>query len=267
MIWALWNPYTWTNGRGNIHNIKTCIDRVHATSDWITLFPESKVFHLSRVKSDHCPILLKTNNSFRIGPKPFRFESMWMSHKDFPNIVKTSWKNLDLDLHETIDNFKNDLTHWKKTTLKNIFEQKKKNLSKLAGIQKNPHYCSNDQLIILEKNLNEEYLNILKNEEELWMLKSIVSWLSLEDKNTTFFHKSALIRRRRNKITQLIKQDGTVTQNSLEIGTEILNFLTSVHSQPPPNTSSVFQPPNSLPKIKNEDFHLLISPLIHMNFF
>lgn len=63
-------PFNWTNGRDNSPVIRTCIDRVHATSDWITLFPDSKVFHLPRPRSDHCPILLKTNNFHTQGVIP-----------------------------------------------------------------------------------------------------------------------------------------------------------------------------------------------------
>lgn len=124
---------------------------------------------------------------------------MWISDKDFPNIVKASWNRSDLQLHEIINDFKNNLVHWNINSFKNIYKQKKKKfLARLSGIQKNPCYCFDDQLRNLEKkNLNDEYLNILKYEEELWMLKSRVTWLSLGDKNNTFFHRSTLIRRRK----------------------------------------------------------------------
>lgn len=52
--------FTWTNNREFGCTIRTRIDRCHANPRWISLFPNSKVFHLPRIHSDHCPILLKT---------------------------------------------------------------------------------------------------------------------------------------------------------------------------------------------------------------
>lgn len=58
---------------------------------------------------------------------------------------------------------------------------------KLSGIQR--ILCSNnsDQLRNLEKKLHDEYINILRCEEELWMTESIVTWLTLGDKKKTNF--------------------------------------------------------------------------------
>lgn len=84
------SPFTWINGRGTIHNIKTRIDRAHANADWVSLFPDTKIYHLPRIYSDHCPILIKTDTTLIRGPKPFRFESMWMSHRDFHGLVTSA---------------------------------------------------------------------------------------------------------------------------------------------------------------------------------
>lgn len=62
-----------------------------------------------------------------IKPKPFKFETMWMSHIDFPNLVKNSWNLSNTHIHETIEDFKNRLTYWNNNTFKNIFKNKKKN--------------------------------------------------------------------------------------------------------------------------------------------
>lgn len=75
--------YTWTNCRDNNRLIKTRIDRFHANSDWISLFPNSKVFHLPRIRSDHCPLLLSTQPRCNMGPRPFRLELFWIKHPLF----------------------------------------------------------------------------------------------------------------------------------------------------------------------------------------
>lgn len=69
-------PFTWTNGRLGSQIVRTRIDRIHANFQWLSLFPDSKDFQLPRPRSDHCPILLKTQTFLHSGQKPFRFESM-----------------------------------------------------------------------------------------------------------------------------------------------------------------------------------------------
>lgn len=48
--------FTWTNCRDHNNIIRTRIDRGHASPSWLQLFPNTKIFHLPRVRSDHCPL-------------------------------------------------------------------------------------------------------------------------------------------------------------------------------------------------------------------
>lgn len=50
--------FTWSNNREHGKTIRTRIDRCHANSSWLNIFPNSIVSHLPRTHSDHCPILL-----------------------------------------------------------------------------------------------------------------------------------------------------------------------------------------------------------------
>ena len=50
-------------------------------------------------------------------------------------------------------------------------------------------------------------------EEELWGIKSRTDWITQGEQNTTFFHLSTLIRRSNNRITQIMKEDGTWEEN------------------------------------------------------
>ncbi|KAK9984570.1 hypothetical protein SO802_034095 [Lithocarpus litseifolius] len=55
-------------------------------------------------------------------------------------------------------------------------------------------------LLNLEKDLLKEFDMILRQEEELWAMKSQVSWMIQGERNTAFYHASTLIRRKRNQI-------------------------------------------------------------------
>ena len=50
-------------------------------------------------------------------------------------------------------------------------------------------------------------------EEELWGIKSRTDWLIQGERNTTFFHLSTLIRRSGNRITRIMKEDGSWEEN------------------------------------------------------
>lgn len=59
----------------------------------------------------------------------------------------------------------------------------------------------------LKKQLIDEYSSILLQEEEYWALKSRINVAAFRDRNTSYFHITAVVRRQRNKIRCL--KDGT----------------------------------------------------------
>lgn len=84
------SKYTWSNKRdGRTDLIFERIDKAFANSSWLDLFPTSWVMHLPRVTSDHHPLLLSTQRNFRnTNERTFRFESMWLRHKEFLPMLK-----------------------------------------------------------------------------------------------------------------------------------------------------------------------------------
>lgn len=87
--------YTWSNHRmRNGGLIMERLDRVYSKSDWLQEFNNVTVTHLPKIYSDHNPILVNLNNSTNnTYARPFRLETFWCSHSDFPRIVKESWEN------------------------------------------------------------------------------------------------------------------------------------------------------------------------------
>ena len=120
--------FTWTNKRefGGGGLIQCRMDRVWANPDWKSSFPEANVTHLARVNSDHCPVLLNlcpnlTNTSNR----PFRFQPMWLSHNDFPAIVREFWAGMEDDLAGAVTRFTHKTQIWNKEVFGNIFVSKR----------------------------------------------------------------------------------------------------------------------------------------------
>ena len=88
--------FTWSNCRDLPNLIQQRLDRVWVNSGWKFLYPEAIVSHLARFNSDHCPLLLSlAPNLGQRGHRPFRFQPMWLSHDDFPGIVREAWEGND----------------------------------------------------------------------------------------------------------------------------------------------------------------------------
>ncbi|XP_031378431.1 uncharacterized protein LOC116193821 [Punica granatum] len=103
--------FTWTNLRSSSSLIMERLDRVVANLSWHLLFLEAMVQYLPRTHSDHRPILLKLNPTMSTMNRPFRFESIWLSHIGFKNLVRNSWEQADFDHSKAIPLFKKNAQH------------------------------------------------------------------------------------------------------------------------------------------------------------
>lgn len=56
---------------------------------------------------------------------------------------------------------------------------------------------------VTEQELLDEYQTILQQEELLWYQKSRKEWIAFGDRNTSYYHRSTMIRRNQNKIGSL----------------------------------------------------------------
>lgn len=60
--------------------------------------------HLPRIHYDHSPLLLTIQTNTPKRNSIFRFETMWLSHQDFPKIVNHMW-NTNPPLIEVVEDF------------------------------------------------------------------------------------------------------------------------------------------------------------------
>lgn len=93
------------------------------------------------------------------------------------------------------------MKEWNKNFFRNLFYQKKRVIAKLKGVQLALSRNANDFLVGLKKDLRAELNEVSKLEEEFWAMKARITWLVEGDRNTSFFHTSAIVRRRRNHIS------------------------------------------------------------------
>jgi len=81
-------------------------------------------------------------------------------------------------------------------------------MARLGGIQKALADWPSVSLVDLERKLQADHCCVLSQEEELWALMSRVNWMLLGDRNTSIYHISTLVRRKRNSMTTIMFSSG-----------------------------------------------------------
>ncbi|XP_070015054.1 uncharacterized protein [Nicotiana sylvestris] len=100
--------YTWWNGRSE--------------EDWV------EVSQLSKIGSDHCPMLLKCDTESLTIKKSFRFLNFWVQHASFKDLVKENWKadfaaNPFVTFNHKLKKLKKALSTCSKATYGDIFQK------------------------------------------------------------------------------------------------------------------------------------------------
>lgn len=252
--------FTWSNGK-----VKEILDRGFCNADWRLNFPEAKVVHLPRIRSDHCPVLVQLQPSLgaaRTNP-PFRFQAMWMQHKDYYAFVNEAWSKSTEPIEHKIASLASELTTWNKQVFGNIliiFKQKRRLLARIGGIQRSCCHNDNQSLRKLELKLIKQYEELRDSETMLWKQKSREKWIQEGDRNTKFFHLTTLVRRRRNKIDGLFDAHGSWSDSHVVmkgIAKDFFMDLFSFHERP----DTRFIIPNLFPEVNCVELDQAVSPL------
>ena len=82
--------FTWSNSLEVVSRSR--LDRFLVTRTWEVKFPSICQKRLSRLLSDHFPIILEGGN-FHRGMRPFRFENMWLKDEGFVEKIRSWWES------------------------------------------------------------------------------------------------------------------------------------------------------------------------------
>lgn len=85
----LGGAYTWSDMQAN--PLLCRLDRFFRSVDFDVMFPEAVQMDLTRVISDHKPIMLVTKPGIQCKPY-FKFENGWIHHNDFLRKVEECWR-------------------------------------------------------------------------------------------------------------------------------------------------------------------------------
>lgn len=87
-----------------------------------------------------------------------------------------------------------------------------------------------DEILVKEGELLKELENVLEQEEVLWLQKSREKWCVHGDRNTKFFHMSTIIRRKRNRVEMLKKDETQWVSDAKELEKLAVDYFRKLYS-------------------------------------
>lgn len=185
----------------------------------------------SFLASDHAPMYVQMEPERKGDPKrrPFRFEAAWLKHDGFKELLSTSW-NSEMSTPEALVSLKEKLKKWNKKIFGDVIKRKEKLLVDIKEVQEELERNPSDGLLAREETLQKEFDVVLEQEEVLWYQKSREKWIVLGDRNTTYYHTSNIVRRKRNIIEMLKSEDGHWIDQSEQLEQLAMNYYKRLYS-------------------------------------
>jgi endonuclease/exonuclease/phosphatase family metal-dependent hydrolase len=192
--------YTWTNKCFSFATTYERLDRCLANVEWCMMYPETTVFHLPMMHSDHTPVLTVLNSNYSRPNKPFRFENWWLLDQDFHDVAHNSWRRSShREFNHKTKFLAQDLKKWRR--------KKSKNSDLLAHLEQqifqqqtlHPSVQNHN----LQNRLHTQHQDLLAKESAYHVQRYKKTWAFQGDRNTEFCHKAIIKRNRKNEISCL----------------------------------------------------------------
>ena len=224
--------FTWTNG-----STHSRLDRFLFTTNWEQTFQTIKQEALIKVESDHFPLVLDTN-PFKWGPTPFRFENMWLSHKDFVENFKKWWEESEVrgwegfKFMKKLEQVKQKLKAWNTEVFGDVRIIKGQILKRIQEIDKEEvRGVLREEVVIERRELKEKLGDVLLKEEVSWNQKAKVKGVVEWDANSKLFHRIINQKKVNKLICKLEKEDGSIVEEENEIVKEVVEFFKKLYSK------------------------------------
>ena len=227
------------------------------------LFADCQVENVITYSSDHYAVLVSIGNGFKCNEaKPFsqtfRYEAMWARAADYMEVVEKSWKEGSegpRNIQSVWSNLKKmagSLQKWSMSTFGSVRKEIKKLERWLAILRSS---CTTMVYSEEERSIERKLCELFECEEIMARQRSRVDWLQEGDRNTSFFHARASARKNTNRISYLLKDDGTKCEDKEQIKCMTRDFYMNLYSSEPcPQMNVILETiPCKLNQITNEE--------------
>lgn len=213
------------------------LDRAFATADWWNLFPLCNLKVVTTAVSDHEALFLQlfepivSKKVFR-----FRFENSWLREEAFMSDVRNCWSNLPMShLMLKLSSVSRFMQKWGRDFF-NKFKEKARKQKVIIDLFREK---TDDQSIREYLKARDKLNEILMHEELYWKQRAKLLWLKEGDNNARFFHSFASARRKANRITCLVTDEGVRLEKSEDMGKLIKEYYQRVFAAPTGMRSNV----------------------------
>jgi hypothetical protein len=230
--------YTWNNRRVGLQHIAARLDRFLINNNFLLSPLDISSQILPSAISDHKPITLSFRSPQNFGPLPFRFNQLWLDNPDIPTLVAQAWTTSisgspNFVWESKLKAVKISLKDWVKKSYTAPHQEKQERLEQLRQIQqKIESDLVTEALMNQEKEAQQHLQTTLRREEEHWRLKSRSLWIKAGDSNTSFFHKQAQSRRKKNTVTSITSSTGQQIDSYEQIKAEAYHHYNNLYQQP-----------------------------------
>jgi hypothetical protein len=222
--------FTWINGR-----TERRLDRAICNQLWLDSCVSIAVSSLTKIKSDHFPILLDFQTSNVTQSSQFRFMKMWLLHDDCNQIVSDIW-NTQVNgcpmyiLLSKLKLLKQKLKDWNHNVFGNVHAIVKTAENNLAAIQDViDDQGLTDNLLAQQKIAQINLENALNKEEAFWQERAKSQWHLEGDRNTKYFQRLAKIKSKTKPISA-ISVDEEIVSDPEQIASHFKNHFQNLFS-------------------------------------
>ncbi|XP_021834215.1 uncharacterized protein LOC110774005 [Prunus avium] len=84
--------FTWARVDDGVISIQERLDRALVNTNWMDFWPNSRVVHMPKVGSDHCPLIFECVPPSNCARRLFKFELAWAENPECVEIVSGGWR-------------------------------------------------------------------------------------------------------------------------------------------------------------------------------
>ncbi|KAL8141386.1 hypothetical protein V2J09_007407 [Rumex salicifolius] len=173
---------------------------------------------------------------------------MWASHPEFKDLIRNSW-NSEVSANEALVALKWKLLEWNRIVFGNVNDKKARLVALLDKLQTEILLIPSNALLRRESEAQVELADLLLQEESLWKQKFRECWLRDGDRNTSFFHLSTIIHRKRNWVKALKDDGNTWVYDPTALERLVVDFYRELYSIPQHELFLIVMPHNGFPPL------------------
>jgi hypothetical protein len=228
-------PFTYDNGRRGAANVRVRLDRAVADTGWHDRFGEATLHHLVSSRSDHCQLLLEIKKESWEHHKPriFRYEIMWEHLESLAGEIKEAWCTVSSrgglgGVAAALQRVQRALRTWSKQKFGSVTRDLELLRARLEELRGDMHADRQEIRRVMDR-MDE----LLYREEMMWLQRSRLAWLKEGDKNTSYFHRQAVWRARKNRIKKLKDPQGDWQEDPHVLKLMTTNFFKNLYQADP----------------------------------